>query len=137
MGRSRYNRGVKAVAPVLLTLLLLPGCKKDIQNKEAVRQAMVDYLDKRTDLSPMEVRVDAVKFNGNEADAMVYLTAKSGPAAGSGMQMRYVLEKKDNHWQVKGRGSSGATGSPHSGAEGMQMPAPMPNSGGALPPGHP
>jgi hypothetical protein len=124
---------VKA-ALVVLTLLWLPGCKKDIYNKEAVRQAMVDYLAKRTDLSPMDVRVDAVKFNGSQADAMVYLTAKSGPAAGSGMQMRYVLEKKDNRWEVKSRGASG---SPHSGAGGMQMPMPMPNSGGALPPGHP
>ena len=118
----------------MLAFLLL-GCKKDIQNKDAIRQAVADHLAKRPDLMALDVRVDGVQFHNNEADALVYLEAKSGPAAGNGMQMRYSLERKGNQWVVKDRKNSGAA-SPHGGA--MQMPMPLPNGQTpALPPGHP
>ena len=111
--------------------MLLLGCKKNIENKEAVRQGVVEYLAKRTDLMKMDVRVDAVQFRGDEADAKVYLEAKSGPAAGNGMQMRYMLERKDNKWLVKGKGLSGTSSAPHG------VPREGTDAMPALPPGHP
>ncbi len=82
----------------------------------------------------MEVTVSAVKFDKNKADALVYLSAKGGPAAGSGMQMRYALERQGDKWVVKPH--SGA--SPHAGADANPMGTPAPtNPGQSLPPGHP
>lgn len=136
-----YNRNVKLCVTLCLALLLL-GCHKNIENKEAVRQGVLDHLAKRTDLSAMDVRVDAVSFHGNDAEATVYIQAKSGPPGlnAGGMQMKYNLERKDDKWVVKTRPGSS---SPHGGANGMQMPMPLPpgaapqSSTPALPPGHP
>ncbi len=91
----------------------------------------MEHLAKRTDLMTMDVRVDAVQFRGDEADAKVYLEAKSGPAAGNGMQMRYTLERKDNKWLVKSKGQAGASGAPHGVPPGGAGAMP------AMPPGHP
>lgn len=130
----RYNRIVKAIALALLaSIILLPGCRKDIQNKEAVRKAVADYLATRPGLMAMDVSVSAVKFDKNQADALVYLTAKGGPVAGSGMQMRYALERQGDKWVVKPH--SGA--SPHAGANPMMGITPPSAPGQALPPGHP
>lgn len=91
----------------------------------------------------MDVQITGLVFRNTEADATVYVKAKSGPAAGSGMQMKYILEEKGDHWEVKGRaGSNPGAGNPH-GAPGMAAPG-MPGMGTtpqgetpALPPGHP
>ena len=120
--------GVKAVTAVLCASILLLGCKKDIQNKEAVRQGVIDYFAKRQDLSAMDVAVSSVSFRQDEADAMVYVTPKGSPGAG-GMQMKYLLERKNNRWVVKGRsGSAGGDANPHGGS--LAIPQ-------GLPPGHP
>jgi hypothetical protein len=131
-GGHGYNRIVKGIAlTVLAAVILLSGCRKNIQNKDAVRKAVVEYLAKRNDLMAMDVAVSAVTFKDNQADALVYLTAKGGLAAGSGMQMRYALERQGDKWVVKPRGGT----SPHTGAGAMGMP---PVTGGeALPQGHP
>ena len=119
-------------AGLLVLVSLLLGCKKDIQNKEAIRQAVIDHLAKRPDLMAMDVRVDGVQFKQDEAIASVYLQAKSGAAAGGGMQMTYALERKGNQWVVKDKKNSGGAASPHGGATGNPPPALPP-----LPPGHP
>ncbi len=116
-------------------VILLAGCHKDIQNTDAVKQGVLNYLSKRSDLVSMDVNVSSVSFRKDEADATVYFQAKGG-GPGNGMAMNYVLERKGNEWVVKGRGST--TGmehgtNPHAGA----MPSAAPNSGTALPPGHP
>lgn len=130
------------VFPLLIVCLTLGACKKDIQNEDAVRRGIINYLSKRPDLTAMDVTVTKVAFRQNEADATVHFQAKNANSPGTGLDMSYVLERKGNEWVVKGRaaGSShGAgmpgtmpdTGNPH----GMGTPAPaMP---GALPPGHP
>jgi hypothetical protein len=127
--------------PLVLAAVVLAGCGSDrgIQNEAAVRQAVIDYLSKRTDLSlsAMEVNITSVSFRQNEADAMVAFRPKGAPAS-SGMAMRYTLERQGSRWVVKGRGHSQA-GQSH----GMGQPG-QPASGGAgtgggkpLPPGHP
>ncbi len=122
---------MQRLSSIFVLVILLLGCKKNIENKEAVRQGVADHLAKRSDLMKMEVRVDAVQFSGNEADASVFLEAKSGPAAGNGMQMRYKLERQDNKWVVKGKGLSAVSGAPHGASQGAADGMP------ALPPGHP
>ena len=129
-----------------LTIALLGGCKKDIENKEAVRQGVMNYLAKRQDLLAMDVSVTAVDFKEDEATATVRFQAKGNNSPAGSMSMQYVLEKKSGQWVVKGRGGSG---SPHSGIPpgGMPpsgMPGGMPQDGGGLgampqtmPPGHP
>ncbi len=126
------------VAALSLSLTLLSGCRKDIQNTEAVRQGVVSYLAKRSDLVSMDVSVTSVMYRQNEATATVHFQAKGNTAPGSGMTMQYILERKDSQWVVKGRAASDAHGSQ---GQGMAAPPPEPGSMGAmpqtLPPGHP
>ncbi len=141
-----YNRSVKlSYLCVLPVFLLLLGCNRGNQTPEAVRQGVIDYLAKRSDLdmSSMQIDVTSVSFRQNEADATVSFRPK-GSGAGSGMQMRYTLERQGNRWVVKGRGQSAAGAAPHGGNPGQMPGAPggmqQPGSGpmgGALPPGHP
>lgn len=150
--RCRYNRNV--IRPTLiaaLSIVLLAGCKKDIQNQEAVRQGVMSYLAKRSDLLAMDVTVNSVSFHDGEASAQVHFQAKGNTSPAAGMDMQYVLERHDNQWVVKGRtGANAAHGENAPSANGAgQGSAPgaldgMPRLPGAsgggstsLPPGHP
>lgn len=121
-------------------MLLLAGCAKDINNKEAVRTAVVDYLTKRAEstglnMSSMEVQVASVSFQKDQAQAMVSIKPRGG--ADGGMQMSYALVRKGDAWEVKGKQESGPN--PH--GAGAEMPpsqgAPPPPAAGEMPPGHP
>jgi hypothetical protein len=118
---------VKFLAVVGLLCCALAGCNRATQNKEAIRQSVVDYVSTKVNVGSMDVEVTSVTFKGNEADATVDFRAKGSPA-GSGLEMHYTLEQKSGKWVVKDKAE--ASGNPH-GA--------MPNAGGggALPPGHP
>src|SRR5262245_36566774 len=109
--------------------MALSGCNRGVESKEAVRQAIIDHLSKRSDLNitSMNVEVTSVSFKPNEAVALVTF-APRGTAPGQGMSMRYTLERKGSQWVVTRRADSGQE--PHGGA------APGAPSGG-LPPGHP
>jgi hypothetical protein len=123
-----------------LTAILVMGagsaCKRNIDNQEAVRQAVIDYLAKRSNLnmSGMNVDVTSVTFRSNEADAVVSITAR-GAAAGQPMSMRYTLERQGDHWTVKGKADAG--GNPHGAGAANPHGAAEPPASGALPPGHP
>ena len=142
-----YNRNVKlSCALAVSAVLILPGCGRRIDNKEAVRQGVIDYLSTRSNLNvgAMQVDVASVTFRKDEADAMVAFRPKGAGGAGQGMQIRYTLERKGDRWVVKGKsegagqhGSAGLMpgGNPH-GAMGMEMP-PESAPGAAMPPGHP
>lgn len=150
----RYNRYVirpPLIAAALAGIVLLAGCKKDIQNQDAVRQGVMAYLSKRSDLLAMDVTVNSVAFHGDEATADVHFQAKGNSSPAAGMSMQYVLERKDGQWVVKGRtganAAHGESGAPPGGAAGQGSgPGPldgMPHTGlpsgsaGTLPPGHP
>lgn len=130
---------MKWTPAVLAATLLFFGCSRNIDNKEAVRQGVLDYLNKRReqtglDMKLMNVDVSNVSFRRNEATATISFQPKTGGT--SGMSMNYVLERSGNQWVVKGRKESGVN--PH-GADGLPGQA-MPSAGepsGALPPGHP
>ncbi len=134
-----------AVIAALVTL----ACSRDIQNTEAVKQGVVDYLKTRSsqlglNMEAMKIEVTSVSFHaGDEARATVVFSPK-GVEGAPGMTMSATLDRKGSRWVVRGHlESAGAT--PH-GAGGMpQMPANhpsvgsggSPSPGGALPPGHP
>ena len=95
-------------------LALTCACSRNIQNKEAVKQAVVEYLNARQaktglDMSAMDVDVLGMSFEQNQAVATVYFKLKSGDG---GMKLEYDLDRKSDHWVVRGiRSSSGPHGS--------------------------
>jgi len=117
----------------LIAAILLAGCNKSIDTKEAVREGVLEYLNSRSNLNlgSMNVDVSSVSFSKNEADAMVSFTAK-GSSGGGAMNMRYTLERKGAKWAVKEKAQTSEN--PH----GAGVPQPGPGGeAGAMPPGHP
>jgi hypothetical protein len=117
---------------LIAVLSLLTACTKDIQNKGAVRDGIVDYLRVRQEktglnVDMMQVEVSNLTFtsSGNEAHANVMFTPKAG---GDGMQIPYTLDRKGAKWVVRAHAEGGEN--PH-GAGGL--PA-LPSK---LPPNHP
>jgi hypothetical protein len=110
---------------LIAALSLLAACTKDIQNTDAVRGAIVDYLNARPDKmgQSVNVQISSLTFasSGKEAHANVMFTPKAG---GGGMQMAYVLDRKGDSWVVRAHAEGGEN--PH-GAAGLP----------ALPPNHP
>jgi hypothetical protein len=109
----------------LLLLAVLCACNRAPESKEAVREGVIEHLNKNTglDLKSMDVSVDNVTFEGNKATASVSFKPKSSPEGG--MSMNYALERSGKKWVVqKAAGGHG----------GAMAPSPEP---GALPPGHP
>ena len=136
---------MKRLIPLIAVALFGIGCSRDINNKDAVRQGVVDYLTKRKaetglDMNLMNVEVANVTFQNNEAKASISFKPK-GSDAGGGMTMSYTLERQGAKWVVKGRQESGMA--PHGGgaAPGGAMPGgAMPGGaapGAQMPPNHP
>jgi hypothetical protein len=141
------------ITSVLLVLLSCAACNRGGQNKDAVRQGVLDYLSGRKDLNiaSMDVDVSSVQFTGNKADATVTFAPK-GVSGAQGMTMHYQLEQQGSRWSVVGRQDSGHAGSvppgaanphaggaipepeanPHGGGGGARMPSPedLPPTGG-------
>jgi hypothetical protein len=117
-----------------LSFIVLGGCSKNIQNSEAVKEGVVDYLKQRAptmglDMSAMDVNVGSISFEKDIARANVSFVPKGMPPGSGGMSMDYVLERKGDKWAVKGRQVSPGN------AHGDQaLPGSTP---GSLPPGHP
>jgi hypothetical protein len=110
-----------------LAAILLAACSHDIQNTEAVRQGVLEYLNARSaqmglDMSLMDLEVTSVSFESKQAHATVLFRPK-GMSKG-GMSMSYSLDRQGDKWVVHGRQMTG--GSPHG--------APPESD---LPPGHP
>ena len=117
-----------------LSILLLAACSKNIQNPDAVKEGVVDYLKQRAptmglDMNAMDVNVGSISFEKDTARASVSFTPKGMPGGG-GMSMDYVLERKGDKWAVKGRQVS--PGNSHG-----DQPLPGALPPGSLPPGHP
>ncbi len=100
-----------AIAAVAAVITLLAGCNNDNRNREEVRQGVMSYLTKRSDLLAMDVSVASIAFRQDEATAEVHFQAKGNSSPAAGMTMKYVLERKDGQWVVKGRtGANSAHG---------------------------
>jgi hypothetical protein len=129
--RRGYNRDVKKATCAAAFLVLVACGGRDIQNKEAVRQGVIEYLTARApqmtlDLSTMQIDVVALTFGANEAHATMSFRPK-GTTEG-GMQIAYDLDRKGNKWVVRPR-TEGTN--PHGAGAPPAQPAP------GLPPGHP
>ena len=124
-----------ALAAALIFTLLLAACaRKNIENKDAIRQAVVEYLNSRQaqtglDMSTMDVNVTAMAFERDTARATVEFRVKNSEA---GMQLNYTLDRKGDKWVVQAR---------QDGGQGHGVVHPPDDSGspapGQLPPGHP
>jgi hypothetical protein len=113
--------------------VMIAACTRDIQNTEAVRQGVVDYLKARTpqtglDMNLMQVEVTSISFQGGtQARTTVAFRPKTVAEGGAPMTMNYILDRKGDKWVVRGHGESGVN--PHG------APAAAPT--GSMPPGHP
>jgi hypothetical protein len=107
---------------LIAALVTLAACTKDIQNPDAIRTAMVDYLDSRPDKMGLavNVQVSSVTFTsgGKEAHATVMFTPKAG---GGGMSMPYTLDRKGDKWVVRAHAEGGEN--PHGAAGLPSLPA--------------
>jgi hypothetical protein len=119
------------IVPALLLALCLIGCNRASQDKDAVRQGVIDYLNgRKVNLEAMDVSVKSVQFNGKTAEAAVSIGLKGGSPEQT-MSMTYKLEKQDSKWVVVGRQEA----QPHGGMPtGGAMPGGAGDSGqGAMP----
>jgi hypothetical protein len=132
---------------LIAVAMLLAACSRDIQNSEAVRQSVVEYLQARTtqtglNVNLLQVDVTSISFERDQARATVAIRPKGG---GGPMMMNYLLDRKGNKWVVRPGANTGAN--PHGASEGTTMPPGHPGGGlppggegapsGTLPPGHP
>jgi hypothetical protein len=126
---------------LLCAALLLAGCKRAPENKEAIRQAVADHVTKNAgiDMNQIELEVGDVKFEGNEATAPVRFKPKGAPE--QGMSISYTLERRGDQWVVKGKGAGHGGGAMGGGSMGSPMGAGPGASGaeksGEMPAGHP
>ena len=135
---------MRFIALAAAAFILVSACSRNINNKEAVRQGVIDYLNKRSaqtglDMKLIDVDVTSVQFQNNDARAAVSFNAKG--ASGGAMLMTYTLERHGDKWVVKGRAESGMNphgvqGMPSPGGDSLQ-PVPPGGQGQPLPPGHP
>jgi len=135
---------VKIACLICVALMLAACSRSDIDNKEAVKAAMVEYLNshsKETGLDPsgMDITVNAVAFERDQARATVAFTVKGTDA---GMQMNYTLARDGNKWKVTGKDGTGPhpIAGPQTGAApgaSPLPPIPLPGQQGTLPAGHP
>jgi len=115
---------------LLVALLSLVGCtQKNIQTKEAAKQAVVEHLGKVAglDLSKMDVEITQMSFQEKTAEVGVSIIPK-GMTADQGMQMGYQLKREGDIWVVANKKGGAAAG--HGGAP------PTPPAG-EMPAGHP
>lgn len=130
---------------LFLAALILTGCAKDIENKDAVRAA----IEKRVvrtgfDLQTMAVNVSRVEFHGNKAEATASFIPKGGSPSGA-VSFNYNLERQKDEWVVTSlqqgsmAGHAGGAGLPASpGTPGAGRPSGVPvDPSRPLPPGHP
>ncbi len=122
----------RAILAALLgaTVLFAGGCKAKLDDKEAIRTGVINYLGslKTLNVSAMDINVTQATVNGNQAQAQVEIRLKNSPPDGASMKLTYNLEKRGDEWAVVKSQPAGGT---------MQHPAQGEMPPGGLPPGHP
>ncbi|MBZ5677483.1 MAG: hypothetical protein LAP61_24835 [Acidobacteriia bacterium] len=130
------KRNALMASALIFTLLLAACARKNIENKDAIRQAVVEYLSARQaqtglDMSTMDVNVLAMTFERDTARATVEFRVKNSEA---GMQLNYTLDRKGDKWVVQARQD---TGQGHGVVQPPSGTGDAPTGTGQLPPGHP
>jgi hypothetical protein len=134
---------VVRLAPIFFILVaLFVSCKKAPHNNAAIRQGVIEHLNKGSglNLSLVDIEITHVTYQGDDkAIATVFFRPKSSPE--QGMTMPYTLEAKGNKWTVvkkPGMAGGGGSDNPHSGVgAGAPSPHGAETPSGQLPPGHP
>lgn len=122
----------RTLLAVVTLVLLLAACSKDINNKEALHTALVDYYNSNQDkmglsMTQMDVEIGSMTFQKDQAQATVMIKPKAG---GEGMQISKVFDRKGDKWIVRGNQAAGP------GGHGAGMPIPS-SKELPLPPNHP
>jgi hypothetical protein len=118
-----YNQEVRT-GLLLVPLLFAAACSRGNQNKEAIRQGVLDHLKgSSVNLAAMDMDITDVAFNGDDADVTVLFKPK-GATAAQGMALHYRMEEKSGRWAVVN-----VEDSAHGGA--MSQGAPNPHGQGA------
>lgn len=121
------------VAGVVSATLLFAACNRSGGNAQEnqVRAAVEAHLKSKGDLAlnNMEMQIQSVKVNGDNADAQVKFTSKQNPQLA--VNVLYALRRAGDHWEVtsstpmggdshqsmgspgEGQGASAGTASPH------------------------
>jgi hypothetical protein len=122
-------------------LLLAAACTKDINSKDAIRQAVIDHLAARKgldlNLSSLNIVVTSLNIREKDAEATISFEPRGG---GRGMDMKYRFERQSGKWVVMGKQDSGAAHSAGPDAGSAVLPPghpPATSPGSALPPDHP
>lgn len=114
------------------------ACNRSVNSKSAVEKAVQAHLARNSNLAlnAFTTEISDVKFNGDNAEAVVKFKSKQAPAMS--VQVQYTLRKEAGKWVVQS--SSGMGGNPHGGGmpamggqgtnphEGMGIPATPPPS---------
>jgi hypothetical protein len=142
-------------AVLFAALLSFSACKRQQNENEAIRAAIMQHLSglKSLNLSAMEMDLKNVAINGDQAHAEAEFRPKTGAPPGAGMQVSYNLEKRDGAWVVlKSQTAGGMIQHPDPGqnphSNSAVHPGSLPNfsdvlnpggapSQGNLPPRHP
>lgn len=138
---------VKQALLVSLTLFAVACSNANIDNKDAVKTAMIEYLEKTKastgiDPSAMDINIDAVQFESDTARASVSFLIKGST---NGMQGNYTLKRDGNKWGSVTRQNMTATphgtdvSAPPAPAQEKEplLPGPLPGTQQQLPAGHP
>ena len=130
--------GALTALAVLLTLLI-GGCSRNIQNEEAVRSAVIEYLTARApqtglDMTAMTVQVAAMSFEKDTARVTVSVAPKG---VQGGMRISYDLDRKGDKWVVRPNSSPHITVTPDASQAVPPGHSAAPGGSQALPPGHP
>lgn len=127
---------MKSALLVAVSVLAISGCaNKNVDSLEAVKQGVIADLAKSKNLTldSMDVSVVSVQFRDKEADAVVSFTAKGTPP-GSGLTMKYTMQRDGSQWHIKARAQSDlqkhAAQAPPAAMQGGENPH---GSGGSLP----
>ena len=125
------------IAGILGATVLLGACSKSNSAQEQEVRAAVDaHLQKKSNLAlnNMDMKVESVKVNGDNADAQVKFTSKENSQLA--VTIQYSLRRAGDHWEVvsstpMGGGSHQSMGAtsegapnPHGGASTSPTPAP-------------
>lgn len=155
--KLKASNQIVAAAILAVLLALSVGCKNRATDKDAIRAGISQHLAALStlNLSAMDMDVNDIDIQGLQARAQVTFRPKNGAPAGSGMQVAYQLEKRNSAWVVVKTEAAGGmiahpvtNANPHAqpGSDSMHgnlpnfrdmLPPSNPQSGGALPPGHP
>jgi hypothetical protein len=137
-------------------LVFFAGCKRQESDSDGIRAGINQHLTSLNtlNLSAMDMSIQNVSIQGNQARAQVEFRPKTGAPQGAGMQVSYSLVKQEGRWLVQGSQAAGGTiEHPAPGAPGQNphtsptapSTAALPDfrnlvnsgSGSSLPPGHP